>query len=217
MHEARDRQQRQHQGGEVGDQRGLARLDAELAESVGGQQQAAQGLALEHGLPLRGDVGQLLLQGGEVRVVVLGRLGDLGAELGLRDAQVGVGPAARGVLQVQADELVGVHLGLLAGGQLLPGVLDQTRLLALLGGEGVQGLERDVLLGELVGDVGAGEVGVGRQHHAGDRQQDGDGHAAEAEHEVEGPALHRRLLGRRGSAPRIPPVTPVTAEFDGPS
>ena len=44
-------EQEQQPGGEVGHERGLAGLGAELAEPVGGQQQPAQRLALEHGLP----------------------------------------------------------------------------------------------------------------------------------------------------------------------
>ena len=42
-----DGQQGEQSGGDIGDDRGLGRLDAELAEPVRGQQQTAQCLALE--------------------------------------------------------------------------------------------------------------------------------------------------------------------------
>jgi hypothetical protein len=94
---------------------------------------------------------------------------------------------------VQADEFVGVALRLLAGGQLLPGVLHQARRLAFLFGEGVGGLEADFLLRQLVLDVVVGEVRVAREHEPGDEQQSGEDDCAEAGHDIDRPALHGGL------------------------
>ena len=95
MDEAGDRQQGQQRGDDVGHGRDLVALHAEDAEPERGQQQAAERLALEQGLALGRDVGELLLQRGERRVV--GRLGrgDLGSQIALRGAEVGVGLAVR--------------------------------------------------------------------------------------------------------------------------
>jgi hypothetical protein len=148
VREAGDAEQCQQRGGEVGDERGLTRLDAELAEAVGGQQQATQRLALEDGLPVGGGVGELLLQAGQCRIVGLLGGGDLVAQVGLHVAELGVRLTTGDRLEMQADEFVGVAFGLLAGGELLAGVGDQAGGLLLRGGEGVGGLEGDVLLAE---------------------------------------------------------------------
>jgi hypothetical protein len=108
----------------------------------------------------------------------------------LRLAEVGVGLAAGDGLQVQADEVVGVAFGLLAGGQLLPGVLDEAVGLPLLVGQRVRGLERDVLLGQLIPDVVVGEVRVAGQHHADGYEQASEHDTTHGEHDVEGSALH---------------------------
>jgi hypothetical protein len=65
---------------------------------------AAQRLTLEHRLDLSGQLD-------------VGRVGHG------RGAELGVGLAAAGCLEVVGDEVVGVDLGLRAGGQLLAGVL----------------------------------------------------------------------------------------------
>src|SRR6185369_2575032 len=61
------------------------------------------------------------------------RGGDPGAKVGLYTAQFGVGLAIGGGLQVQADEVIGVALGLLAAGELLTRVPHQASGLLLLG------------------------------------------------------------------------------------
>src|SRR5205823_5928644 len=76
-------------------------------------------------------------------------------------------------LHVQPDEVVGVALGLLAGGQLLPGVLHQATGLLLSRGQRVGRLEGDVLLAQLGADVVLGEVGVAGEHHADDEEEPG--------------------------------------------
>jgi hypothetical protein len=91
---------------------------------------------------------------------------------------------------VQADEVVGVAFGLLAGGQLLSGVGDQAGLLLLFGGEGVGRLERDLLLGELVVYVGVGEAGVAGEDQSGDEEESGEQQPADTDHQVQGPTLH---------------------------
>ena len=78
MDEAGDGQERQQPGDDVGHGCDLLALDAEDAEPEGGQQQAAEGLALEEGVALGGDGGQLLLQvrqGGVVGVLGVSDLG----------------------------------------------------------------------------------------------------------------------------------------------
>src|SRR6201996_4419048 len=89
------------QGDDVGDL-------GDLPPAVGVQQHAAQRLALE----------DCADQAGELGVVRLGQ--------GL-SRQLGVGLAAGHVGDVDGDEVVGVGLGLLAGEQLLPGVLADRR------------------------------------------------------------------------------------------
>ena len=96
-----------------------------VPEGVGVEQQTAQGLALE-------------------------RRGDLGRQrgvLGLRDGlcrQLGVGLAAAGGLEVIGDEVVGVDLGLSAGGQLLAAVLPHRG--ELRGGDGLAVRGREELV-----------------------------------------------------------------------
>ena len=64
MDEAGDGQERQQRGDDVGHGCDLLALHAEDAEAERGEQQAAERLALEEGLTLGRDVGQLLLQPG---------------------------------------------------------------------------------------------------------------------------------------------------------
>ena len=128
MDEAGDGQQGQQRGDDVGHRCDLLTLHAEDAEPEGGEQQPAERLALEEGLTLGRDVGQLLLQVRQRRVVGLLGRGNLGGRrCALRRAEVGVGLAVGDRLDVQADEVVGVALGLLAGGERLAGVLDEAR------------------------------------------------------------------------------------------
>jgi hypothetical protein len=111
---------------------------------------------------------------------------------------------------VEPDELIRVALGLLAGGERLAGVLHQAGCPALLVGERVGGLEGDPLLDELVGHVLLGEVGVAGHHHADDEKQGCEAHPADAEENVECPALHgdsKSLFGKVHPSPDGLPVT----------
>ena len=80
---------------------------------------------------------ELLLQLRKGGVVGLLGRGDFGSQVALRFAQVGVGLSVSDRLEVQADVVVGVALGLLPGGELLAGVLDDAGGLLLFVGEGV--------------------------------------------------------------------------------
>ena len=91
---------------------------------------------------------------------------------------------------MQADEVVGVALGLLAGGEGLTRVLDETRGLRLFGGEGVGGLEADLLLRQLVFDVALREVRVAGHDEPEHEQEDGKCEPAHAEEHIEGSAFH---------------------------
>jgi len=142
-----------------GDQRGDVGDLGDLPPAVRVQQDGPQGLALEHGGDLAGQLGVV-------------RLGQGGGR------QLGVGLAAGHVGDVHGNEVVSVGLGLLAGDQLLPGVLRDRRdhRRGDLGpGLGVRecglGREEDLLCGQLALH-GVVHVGRAPQQHAAGRQQD---------------------------------------------
>lgn len=81
------------------------------AEPERREDQPARSLTLEQVTPHRAHAGQPLLRVGQGGLVGLGlpQLVDLGREGALRDACLGVGPAAGDLLHVQRDALVGVR------------------------------------------------------------------------------------------------------------
>src|SRR6185437_11717747 len=104
--------------------------------------------------------------------------------------QLSVGLAAADGLEVVGDEVVGVDLGLGAGGQLLAAVWAHGGEFG--GGDGfaVRGGEVDLLSGELGADFAADEgVGPGQQAAGGD-QGDGEEQAGGSQQDVEVSASH---------------------------
>ena len=107
-------------------------------------------------------------------------------------ADLGIHATVRHLGEVDGDEVVGVGLGLRAGQQLLPGILRHRRdhrrsdLGAGLGVSERRGRrEVDLLLRQLVVDVGVHEAVTPGEQTAGDQQYDHDDYAAGAGELVE--------------------------------
>lgn len=78
-----------------------------------------------------GDGGEVGFEAGQARIVGCLSCRDLFAQRALGCAEVGEGLSIGDALKVEADVVVGVALGLLAGGEALAGEGDQTGGLTL--------------------------------------------------------------------------------------
>ena len=145
--------------------------------------------------------------------MLVGSASDAALEL-----RVGLAPAD--LLEVHCDEVIGVGLGLRAGGELLPGVLRHRRdhagrdLGAHLGvGECCRRREGDLLLGQLVVDVAVGEAVAPQSQCAGGKEDDDEDGSPRAQKHVESLAPHGILLSipprSRGSSISLCPRAQV--------
>ena len=174
VRDAEQRQDQHHRGRHEGDDGADEHDLPHLPEPVGVQQQAAQGLTPEDGLHLRRQRGVLRL-GQRCR------------------GQLRVRLAAADLPQVDGDEVVGVGLGLRAGGHLLAGVGGHGR--GVGGGQGLdgraaRGREIDLLGSELGVHLVAHEIVSPQQQPTRHREDHSEDQPADDGQQVKSLAAH---------------------------